>query len=160
MEIRRAEPSDTAAILRIYERARGFMTANGNPDQWGKTYPPPEQIEDDIAQNALYLCTSGDDVLGVFYYRFGEDECYRTIDGAWQNDLPYAVVHRIASSGDVRGTAEFCLRYAFGLSHNLRIDTHERNIPMQNLLAKLGFTRCGTITLPDGTKRLAYQKTE
>lgn len=160
MEIRRATSDDMTSILRIYARAREFMAANGNPDQWGNTYPPQAQIEDDIANNALYLCVSGDDVLGVFYYREGDDESYRTIDGAWQNDLPYAVVHRIASSGSVRGTAEFCLRYAFDLSHNLRIDTHRQNIPMQNLLAKLGFVRCGTIELSDGTERIVYQKTE
>ena len=96
MEIRRATRDDMPSILRIYARAREFMAANGNPYQWGNTYPPQAQIEDDIANNALYLCVSGDDVLGVFYYREGDDESYRTIDGAWQNDLPYAVVLWIA----------------------------------------------------------------
>ena len=41
---------------------------------------------------------------------------------------------------------------------NLRIDTHEKNIPMQGCLAKNGFARCGIIYLEDGDPRIAYQK--
>lgn len=158
MEIVTATISELSAVLAIYERARRFMAEHGNPDQWGTSEPTEEQIRRDIDNRSLYLCRSGNEILGVFYYAEGEDEAYAEIDGKWLNDSPYSVVHRIASSGKVRGSAEFCLGWAFDRSQSLRIDTHEKNIPMQNLLAKLGFKRCGIITLRDGTKRIAYQK--
>ena len=42
---------------------------------------------------------------------------------------------------------------------HLRIDTHGDNIIMQKLLAKLGFTRRGTIYVEeDDFPRLAYEK--
>ena len=41
----------------------------------------------------------------------------------------------------------------------LRIDTHGDNIPMQNLLKKLGFTQRGVIHVQeDNDPRLAYDK--
>ena len=41
---------------------------------------------------------------------------------------------------------------------SVRIDTHEDNIPMQNMIEKNGFKKCGIIYLLDGNKRLAYEK--
>ena len=41
---------------------------------------------------------------------------------------------------------------------HIRIDTHEDNVVMQNLLKKLGFKFCGIIHLKNGDKRLAYEK--
>ena len=43
---------------------------------------------------------------------------------------------------------------------NIKIDTHDDNIPMQHLLAKLGFTCCGHTTLQNGDIRLIYQKAD
>ena len=57
-----------------------------------------------------------------------------------------------------KGTAAECFAFAEARCSNLRIDTHEKNIPMQRCLAKHGFTRCGIIYLEDGDPRIAYQK--
>ena len=43
--------------------------------------------------------------------------------------------------------------------HSIKVDTHEQNIPMQNLLKKNGFEYCGIIYLEDGGKRVAFEKT-
>ena len=43
--------------------------------------------------------------------------------------------------------------------NSLKVDTHEENIPMQNLLKKNGFKYCGIIYLEDGGKRVAFEKT-
>ncbi len=40
----------------------------------------------------------------------------------------------------------------------LKLDTHNDNKPMQNLLKKLGFVPCGIITVEDGTERIAFQR--
>ena len=42
--------------------------------------------------------------------------------------------------------------------HDIRIDTHHKNIPMRKFLSKLGYHACGTIYLDNGDKRIAYQK--
>ena len=41
---------------------------------------------------------------------------------------------------------------------NIRIDTHDDNLPMQHVLEKNGFIRCGRIWNEDGSPRIAYQK--
>ena len=158
MEIRLAKREDLAEILKIYEYARGFMAQNGNATQWKTNYPPVETVENDIATEKLHLCINDGKIACVFYYNEGIDSTYNVIDGAWLNDKPYGVVHRIASAEGTRGAATFCLTWAYDNCKNLKIDTHENNIPMQNLLKKLGFDHCGTITLANGEPRWAYQK--
>lgn len=97
--------------------------------------------------------------MGVFYYKEGRDRTYDVIEGGeWLSEAPYGVVHRITSDGTVKGTASFCLDWAFRKCGNLRIDTHRDNVVMQNLLKKNGFSYCGIIHVEDGSERLAYQK--
>lgn len=79
-------------------------------------------------------------IEGVFYYACEKDSTYSVIeDGAWLNDKPYAVVHRIAIAEGTRGIGSFCLNWALEQAGNVRIDTHIDNKPMQELLKKLGF---------------------
>ena len=156
MQIRKAEKADLEDILAIYKKARAFMAANGNPNQWGNNKPAKEQIEDDIEKGKSYVCVSENGVAAVFYFAVEADPTYSVIEGEWINDLPYGVVHRIASSE--KGAGSFCLNWAYSQCHNVRIDTHENNLPMQNLLKKLGYSRCGTIIINDGTPRIVFQK--
>jgi RimJ/RimL family protein N-acetyltransferase len=143
------------------------MAEHGNPDQWGTNYPPADLIKADIDKALNYVCINdGGAVAGVFVFLPGPDPTYRVIDGGWlteEEEAPYYVVHRLASSGKPRGTGEACLRWCieraaqeFGRT-NIKIDTHRDNIPMQRLLEKLGFVYCGIIRVADGTERLAYQ---
>lgn len=158
MEIRKASRSDWEEIRKIYADARQFMAEHGNAGQWGTNEPREELLLDNIAQEKLYVCTEGS-IAAVFYFAAEEDPAYRTIeDGAWLNDEPYGVVHRIASARTVRGAASFCMDWAFRQTGNIRIDTHEDNIPMQNMLQKNGFRYCGKIHLENGEPRIAFQK--
>lgn len=160
MNIRQAKPNDLSAILSIYAHAREYMRANGNPTQWGDGYPQEELLRNDIAKNQLYVCYEADEILGVFCYFFGDDPTYLNIyEGTWCNTLPYGVIHRIAVVSHRRGVASFCYDHCFARCHNLKIDTHRDNLPMQKSLAKNGFIRCGIIYLESGDERIAYQKT-
>lgn len=159
MEIRNAVAEDLGDILTIYKNAREFMKINGNSNQWGESYPPDSLIEDDISSGKCRVCTDSGAVVCVFYYDICDDETYRVIDGAWIQGGKYGVVHRIASSGAVKGAAAYSIMWAFEQCGNIRIDTHENNTPMRYLLNKLGFTYCGTIRISDGAPRRAYQKT-
>ena len=163
MEIRHSTPADLPRIMEIYAHARQFMAEHGNPHQWGPTHWPPEAlIRDDIARKKGYVCTHEDRVVGVFFFDSGTDiePTYRRIeDGAWLGDDNYGVIHRIAADGSVKGVGAFCINWAYRQCGHIRIDTHGDNTVMQNLLAKIGFTRCGTIYVEeDDFPRIAYEK--
>lgn len=159
MTIRKAVKNDLPYIFEIYARARKFMAENDNPNQWGDIKPGKELVESDIENGISYVCEKDGEILGVFAFIYGEDPTYKIIyDGEWLNDKPYAVIHRIASSGKVKGTGEFCLKWALSQYPNIRIDTHRDNTVMRHLMDKLGFAYCGIIHLEDGDERLAFQK--
>ena len=156
--IRKATLSQLPQIMQIYAQARIFMAQNGNPDQWGTAYPQEEMIRGDIASEKCYVNLDGQNIRAVFYFAVEEDPTYGYIEGAWCNDRPYGVIHRIAVGENGKGAAAECFRFAYEQCPNLRIDTHEKNIPMQRCLDKNGFQRCGIIYLADGDPRIAYQK--
>ncbi len=163
MEIRRSEETDCCEIMKIYAHARRFMAEQGNPDQWGSTNWPPEAlIHSDIRAGNSYICISNDKIAGTFFFDRGRDiePTYRVIeDGAWLDDSPYGVIHRLAASGTVHGVGEHVMKWAFQQCGHLRIDTHGKNRIMQNLLKKCGFVYCGIIHVEeDGSPRLAYEK--
>lgn len=161
MKIRKAKISELDEIMNIFARARMFMAQQGNPNQWGTTKPARETIEEDIKNGRSYVCVEEDSIAATFYYSEGVDPTYVEIyDGAWLNDKPYGVVHRIASAGTVKGAGSFCLNWAFEQCGNLKIDTHHDNVVMQNTLKKNGFSYCGIIHLLDGDIRMAFQKSK
>ncbi len=159
MEIRKSSLVDLKEILAIYAQARQFMAENGNPDQWGSKHPPESLIKQDITTGYSYICLESGRILGVFYFAVAADPTYAKIyAGNWLNESPYGVIHRMASAGGKKGAASFCLDWCLAQCGNLRIDTHQNNLPMQNLLKKNGFARCGIIHLENGEERIAFQK--
>ena len=164
MMIRNSTEQDFDRMMEIYAFARNYMAEHGNPNQWGPTnWPPEDLIHNDIQSGNSYVCVNDDGiVIGTFYYICGKDiePTYRDItDGAWLDDSPYGVVHRIAGDGSERGIGAFCINWAFARCGHLRIDTHSDNVVMQNLVKKLGFKHCGTIYVEeDDYPRLAFEK--
>lgn len=157
MEIRRATPADLPAILDIFDRARRFMAASGNPGQWINGYPGRALMEEELARGVCYICMEGEQVEGTFCLIGGAEPTYAEIyGGAWPDDAPYCTIHRLAASGRVPGVADACFAYAAARGFALRADTHADNEIMQHILVKNGFTPCGTILLANGSPRLAY----
>ena len=54
-EIRPAHVEDLDEILKIYDFAKGFMARTGNPTQWAGSYPQRELLEEDIANQGLFV---------------------------------------------------------------------------------------------------------
>lgn len=154
-----AEERDLSDILNIYQYARNFMADSGNPRQWAGGYPREELLLQDIKNRRLYLCRDSRAVYGVFAFIIGEDDTYRRIeDGAWLSDAPYGTIHRIAGNGTKKGILAEAVSYCESKIPHLRIDTHQDNLIMQHLVVKLGFRKCGTIYVSDGSPRIAFEK--
>lgn len=159
MDIRNTTLEDLEGVMEIYDSARLFMRKNGNLNQWVNGYPGIELIKNDILNGNSFVCLEDGRIVGVFTFIQGIDPTYLQIyNGAWLNEEPYGVVHRIASSNYIKGVGAFCLDWCLDICKNLRIDTHRDNMVMQNLLSKNAFVKCGIIYLEDGSERLAFQK--
>ena len=159
MNIRKATPSDLTRIMELYDIGRGFMREHGNASQWSGGYPPVELVSEDVEKGICHVCEVEGKVEGVFVFFIGNDPTYEKIcDGNWLRDGESGVVHRIVSTGAVKGIGSFCMQYAYENSGNVKIDTHADNTVMQAMLEKNGFQRCGIIHLADGSPRIAYQK--
>lgn len=159
--IRKATKDDLPRIAEIFAYARAQMKLNGNPTQWGDDRPNMDTVATDIENGNFYVSISEEnkEVQGVFAFIIGEDETYGYIEnGAWLNDRPYGTIHRIAAGEGKSGLLSESLEFCSSLIPNIRIDTHENNSIMRHLLAKNGFTQCGTIYVYGNSPRLAFQK--
>lgn len=158
LTIRPATAADLPALAVIYQKARAFMAAHGNPTQWGSTNPPLETLRRDIAQGQLFVLCDGPTPHAAFALVPGDDPTYAVIDGAWKSDAPYATIHRLASDGCFRGVFAAAVAFAAARQPHLRIDTHADNHIMQTRITRAGFGYCGIIRVADGSPRLAYER--
>ena len=153
-----AKMEDLPRILEIYAAARVFMRTHGNDVQWTGVYPGEEILRQDISLKQLYVIVREGRIVGCFMMADGPDPTYLHIyDGQWGSDGAYGVIHRIASDGTEKGILAEAADYAKSLYSCVRIDTHEKNLPMQSALSKQGFTHRGTIYIADGTPRMAFE---
>lgn len=159
IHFRHAAQEDIDKIMAIYDCARSYMRREGNTDQWNGGYPSRELVAADIECGHCHVGTDEcGDIVAVFSLIAGADPTYAHIDGEWLNDLPYATIHRLASSGKTRGVLKACVDFCSAIHGNLRADTHECNKTMLAGLSACGFVRCGTIRLADGSPRIAFQR--
>lgn len=54
-EIVTAKEADLPRILEIYDIAKAYMRASGNPNQWNGAYPDPETLRTDMEKQRLYV---------------------------------------------------------------------------------------------------------
>lgn len=160
MEIRKTKPEEIDVLMEIFAAAKAFMQKTGNGNQWIDGYPSRELIMQNILDGDSHVCLDDTgEIVATFFFRIGPDETYAKIyDGQWLNDEPYGVVHRLASSGKVKGVSSYCLQWCFDRCGNIRVDTHKDNLVMQNALLRNGYVYCGIIYIKNGTQRLAFQK--
>ena len=158
--IRQAVLADLDRLMEIYEIAKRFMQQSGNPNQWINGYPQPDFIVSEINNQHCWVCLNEDDcIIATFCFVPGPDDTYAQIsEGEWLSDVPYHVIHRLASDGSCRGIAQICIDWCDKHSNNIRADTHADNKIMQYLLEKNSFIRCGIIRVANGTPRIAYQR--
>lgn len=161
----KADISCLDEIRRIYQGAQAFMERNGNP-QWQKGFPDETDIRGGIFGGILYVVKAEDVPVAVFS-AVNHESNYDEIEGEWLTDGNYLAVHRVAVREDFRGkgAAKYILNVAAPEiartrgRDSIRMDTHEKNVPMRGLLREQGFTECGIINLfRDDTERIAFEK--
>jgi len=162
MQIRKSKREDLPTLMSIFAFARAFMAKTGNAYQWGHNqWPPQEVIEGDIQIGKGYVIEEQGEIVGTFFLDFGEnpDPCYDVVEeGAWSCPGPYAVIHRIASSGKAHGILNAAVEFALTKVNQVRIDTHEDNVVMRGALTKIGFRPIGYIYVTQDTvRRIAYE---
>lgn len=172
--IRQTVPADIEAAERCLADGKAALAALDIP-QWQDEYPNRLDIEQDMRQGASFVAVDeAGAILAVMALSFDGEETYDEIDGTWltgsaSSSPRYAVIHRCAVSARAarRGIMSqmFIEGERLAREHgceSMRIDTHERNVRVQGLVGKLGYTRCGIITLPyQGERdplRVAFEK--
>ena len=157
MNIRLANTSDTNRIFEIYEYARAYMKANGNPHQWGDDRPEKSVTKDDIKNQRCYVMEDEGHIFACFVFTIGFEKEY---EAGFPAKSEYGVIHRVASDGSKSGIVERIVDFAKGKVNLLRIDTHEDNKTMQNCIERQNFKKLGIIYLEDGSSRILYELKE
>jgi N-acetylglutamate synthase-like GNAT family acetyltransferase len=167
MKLIKATTHDLPVIMEIIGHAQNYL-ASLNIDQWQNGYPNPNAIIKDINNNESYLVQNHTkEVLATAMFSTQNEPTYNTIIGEWltSQKATYGVIHRMAVHNKYRGSgaAQFifqeCEAYLKQQTiASMRVDTHQDNKGMQQLLNKMGYSYCGIIYLADGNKRLAFEK--
>lgn len=172
---RPATREDFAQVSRLLEEGRQAIAALGI-DEGPKKYPSSRRLMRSIKDGTCHVVEDArGNPLAVFAVSFSPDKNYaRGIEGAWLTETdacpqPYAELHWVAVDEDARhrGVGMFVLDRAERIARagdraSLRADVYERNVPMQRLLEKHGYERCGTIEVRDvfgrQKRRVAYER--
>lgn len=167
MKLIKATSQNLDAIMQILTHAQYYL-ASLNIDQWQNGYPNKAIINNDINNQETYIIINNQNqIMATAMFTIQPEPTYANIEGQWltsQNQV-YGVIHRMAVHNDFRsnGTAKFIFQTCEDILkqskiNSMRIDTHQDNKAMQQLLNKMDYIHCGTIYLNDGNKRLAYEK--
>lgn len=162
--LRLAELNELDAIMEIINMAKIHLKEQGI-DQWQTSYPDFSDIKSDIDNKKGYviLCNNSE-IYGYLCIDFDGEEAYNDIDGKWNTDENYVVVHRLALSKNARGKG--ISHKAFTLTEDIcrkkgitsfRIDTNKDNKKMQHILIKNGFVYVGEVNYISYS-RMAYDK--
>ena len=166
MNYRLATLNDLDQIMEIIEDGRALL-ATQNSGQWQDGYPNRDTFINDINNQNLYvvLLNDGTTIAGVCALTYHEDDYDHLYEGKWLTDLPYMVMHRIAVKKEYRnqgyGKALFNVFIDVAKNkgyHSLRVDTHENNMRMRNIMEEFGFVFCGRAILTPNKDRMVFEK--
>lgn len=164
--IRRATHNDCDAIMSIVRSAQQALAELGI-DQWQDGYPEREVVVADVESGVGYVaCDDSGSPLGYAAIVLNGEPAYRQIASSnWHTPDDYVVVHRLCVAQCVhrQGVALKLMRYAADIAvqndiHAMRIDTHEGNVRMLTMLAKIGFEYVGKIVYENSGERVVYDK--
>ena len=158
-----AAMQDAEKYYEIIQAGRRFQEEQGF-SQWTEDYPNLDTIHDDIQKKKGYALMADGKIAGYLCLDFEGEPAYETIEGAWRQDAPYAVAHRMTFHPAFRGAglADTAFRLIEAVCRQkdtfyIRADTDFPNQRMQHILLKNGYVNCGTVIF-QGSAKLAYDK--
>ncbi len=161
--LRKATPSDVQNIWKILQQAIERRKSDGS-DQWQNGYPNEESIKDDIKNGVGYVYENEQKIACYAAIIFDIEPAYEIIEGKWKSSGKYAVVHRVAVSGDFAGrgiaTKLFLDIENFAKSKDyfvIKVDTNFDNLAMLKILEKLNYEYRGKVYFR-GSERKAFEK--
>lgn len=160
---RKATVDDETRIWDILSGAIRRRKEDGS-EQWQDGYPNPSVVHLDIEKHNGYVLTDQEIVIGYAALIIDDEPTYNHIDGGWQCNDGFMVVHRVAID-DIylgKGLAQRMLTFIEELAQaqkipSMRIDTNYDNTGMLRILEKSGYSYCGEIYVR-GKPRKAYEK--
>ena len=93
--LRPALTDEAGRCYGIIEEAKAFQREQGFI-QWTEDNPSQETVAKDIRDGKGLVITSDGEIAGYMCIDFTGEPAYDCIDGSWNSDEPYAVVHRMA----------------------------------------------------------------
>ena len=163
LKLKTATLPEVDLAMEIINQAKAHLRAQGI-DQWQTGYPDRACLERDAQTGKGYFLVEGSIPQGYLCIDFDGEPAYDHLNGTWEREEPYVVVHRLALSDASRGRG--IAGTAFQLVEELcrargirefRVDTDSGNQKMQHILAKQGFQYRGTIQF-DNSEKIAYEK--
>ena len=164
---RKANIEDIDQVMEAVEDAREFLKEQGN-GQWQDGYPNRNDFINDINNDRLFVVSDDNDpkiIVGVCALTYKEEDYHHLYEGQWLTDLPYMVMHRVAVRKSYRHKGygkrlfEVFIEQAKKENyHSLRIDTHEGNMVMRNIIMSFGFSFCGKAILTPNKNRMVFEK--
>ena len=163
MTLRLATKLEIDIIWSILKEAIEQRKKDGS-DQWQNGYPNEQTVANDINNEVGYVLVKADLIVAYAAIIFDIEPAYNDIKGNWLSNDAYAVVHRVATSGDFKrkgiATQLFTKIEDLCIEKNvfsIKVDTNFDNVPMLKIVKKLHYTYCGEIFI-SGAPRMAYQK--
>lgn len=150
--------------MEIIDEAKKHLKQQGI-NQWQAGYPDYDCILRDIEDEKGFFIADEEKILGYLCIDYEGEPAYSLLNGEWQTDERYVVVHRMAFTESARGKkisdTVLCLVEEMSRQkgvHSFRVDTDADNQKMQHILKKNGFTYRGTIWF-DNSVKIAFDKT-
>ena len=162
LQIRPATTSDITDVWKILQQAIARRLTDGST-QWQDGYPNEELVRKDIAEKHGYVFIYDEKIAGYAAVFFDLEPEYEELK-TWENQPPYAVIHRVAVGSDFlkRGIATEIFRLIENLViekgiKSIRVDTIFDNTGMLRIFEKFNYTYRGEVYFR-GNARKAFEK--
>lgn len=174
---RPATREDFDRVSALLDVGHETFAALGIDEGRNKKYPSARRLMHSIKNGTTHVVEDAQGhLIAVFAVSFSPDKNYaHGIEGAWLTDTnadpqPYAELHWVAVDYPARrrGVGMFILDKADHIARaggrvSIRADVYPDNVPMQKLLEKHGYARCGEIVIKDvlgrEKRRIGFERT-
>lgn len=157
---RKATSADETQVWKLLREAAAEMLRIGRT-QWDEKYPDLESVRNDIMYGECHVMTCNGKVAACMTLSFRGEPEYLNLEGKWNEDGEYSVIHRMAVGLEFRGTGlsrrmmseaeRLTIEHRVNL---MRIDTNFDNVEMLALVNGSGFIYCGKVHYFHGGRRV------